>query len=66
LIDKKRKIKSKMTRSLYISVGTWEFDQLLETLDSEDNLKVLKDHGYTNLVFQTGRFVFCAKNKGKI
>jgi len=54
-----------MFKCLYISVGTWEFDALLKQIDTEANLKVLKEFGFTNLIFQTGRGSYKPINASK-
>lgn len=40
---------------MFVSVGTYHFDSLLERMDSEEMMGVLKKHGYNRVVFQTGR-----------
>jgi UDP-N-acetylglucosamine transferase subunit ALG13 len=57
-----------MFKSLYISVGTYEFDDLIKQLDTEANLEVLKKFGFTKLIFQTGRYLFPShvRNSGEI
>ena len=47
-----------MFKSLYISVGTYEFDNLIIQLDTDPILEVLKKFGFTKLIFQTGRYLF--------
>ena len=42
-------------RSVFVTVGTTQFDQLIQTVASHDVLQKLKSLGYSKVVFQTGR-----------
>ncbi|XP_012696159.1 UDP-N-acetylglucosamine transferase subunit ALG13 homolog [Clupea harengus] len=42
-----------MTR-VFVTVGTTKFDELIENVISEENVKVLIDRGYTELTLQVG------------
>lgn len=42
-------------KTVFITVGTTLFDELIKTLDQEDVVKQLVDAGYTNIKVQTGK-----------
>merc|ERR1712189_79050 len=44
-----------MTKSLFVTVGTTKFDELIQTVTSERVLDVLVKKGFTKLTLQTGR-----------
>ncbi|KAG5263392.1 hypothetical protein AALO_G00264360 [Alosa alosa] len=41
-------------KCVFVTVGTTRFDELIETMISEDTVKALIDRGYTELVLQVG------------
>ena len=45
-------------RSMFITVGTTEFDQLVEVVDSKEFLELLRTNGYNDLRIQFGRGVY--------
>ncbi|XP_040261510.1 UDP-N-acetylglucosamine transferase subunit ALG13 homolog [Bufo bufo] len=44
-----------MGRSVFLTVGTTSFDELISCISSEQILSILKDLGYNRLVLQIGR-----------
>ncbi|XP_052815776.1 UDP-N-acetylglucosamine transferase subunit ALG13 homolog [Mya arenaria] len=46
--------KRKGTKRVFVTVGTTQFDKLIETMCSEDTLKALQMLGYSNLLLQRG------------
>jgi beta-1,4-N-acetylglucosaminyltransferase len=44
-----------MPGAIFITVGTTEFDQLIEAIDNLEFLVVLRDKGFTKLTIQLGR-----------
>jgi len=45
-------------KKIFVTVGTTEFDLLLETVTSHDVIQHFIDHGYTKLTLQKGRGKF--------
>ena len=44
-----------MTKTVFVTVGTTEFDQLITRLDRIEFLSCLHQHGYSKLILQYGR-----------
>lgn len=42
-------------KTVFITVGTTLFDELIQTLDQQEIVKQLVDAGYTNIKVQTGK-----------
>lgn len=42
-------------RTVFVTVGTTSFDELIETIISSESLEALKSRGYEKLVLQVGR-----------
>lgn len=47
-----------MPKTVFVTVGTTEFDQLISVISSSEALRVLKSLGYQRLVLQIGRGKF--------
>jgi UDP-N-acetylglucosamine transferase subunit ALG13 len=59
---KKKKYISIMNKSVLLTVGTTEFDELLSTIDNESFALILLRFGFTNLIIQKGRGNYCFRN----
>ncbi|PNH10077.1 UDP-N-acetylglucosamine transferase subunit ALG13 [Tetrabaena socialis] len=46
-------------RSVFVTVGTTKFDELVKRVDSLDLLRALRDKGYTRLIIQKGNGAYC-------
>lgn len=42
-------------KTVFVTVGTTSFDELIETITSSETLEALKSRGYENLILQVGR-----------
>ncbi|XP_003970264.2 UDP-N-acetylglucosamine transferase subunit ALG13 homolog isoform X1 [Takifugu rubripes] len=42
-------------KTVFVTVGTTKFDQLIESITSPENVQILKDRGYERLVLQVGK-----------
>jgi beta-1,4-N-acetylglucosaminyltransferase len=47
-----------MPKTVFVTVGTTEFDQLISVISSPESLRVLRSLGYQRLVLQIGRGKF--------
>jgi beta-1,4-N-acetylglucosaminyltransferase len=56
----------KTGKKIFITVGTTKFEELIKHLDEEETLKVFKEFGYTNLVYQIGRGEYKPTNYSKV
>lgn len=48
-------------KKVFVTVGTTQFNKLIETVSSDNILEILKNLGYTTIQFQTGTGVFNKK-----
>lgn len=55
-------LESHKQKQVFLSVGTQYFDEFLSRMDTPEVLKVLKKHGFTKVVFQTGKSDFQPKH----
>lgn len=44
-----------MSKRVFITVGTTEFNDLIRTIDTKEILKELSSQGYTELIIQIGK-----------
>lgn len=42
-------------KTVFVTVGTTRFDELIESITSPENIQTLKDRGYERLVLQVGK-----------
>ena len=42
-------------KTVFVTVGTTLFDELIETIDTDEVVNILVNAGYTNIKIQTGK-----------
>lgn len=50
-------------KKLMVVVGTTNFDDLITRIDNEEILKTFISYGYTQIIFQIGKFIFFYSKK---
>lgn len=53
-------------KTVFVTVGTTLFEDLIKKFDEEEVLKALKDAGYTKVIYQIGKGTYEPSNYKKI